>query len=117
MIDFSTKCKLFLALNQVVVDIANCRWLYGMLSAHSIQASIFMDFSSYVENGDYAIKVAVECEAQLNIPSSCDNLGCIPRAVGMAIAIKKRTPYLAPVSPLVIIIVTIESLMQNLMEL
>ena len=66
---------------------------------------------------DYVIKVAVDCGAQINIPNSCDNLGCVPRAIGMAIALKKCTPELAPIYPLVIVIVTIESLMQNLMEL
>ena len=37
---------------ELSADIEKCRWLHGMLSLHSMQASIFMDFSSYIESGD-----------------------------------------------------------------
>ena len=94
-----------------------CKWLDGLL--HHSNMSIFMDFSSYIIFGNQILTAAKKySKTKVNIPSRTnDDLGCVPRAVGMALANRNNADSINTTIFPIVIFATLESLLQNVCEL
>jgi len=103
----------------LVVNKEPCKWLDGLFASYTKNMNVYIDFSSYILFGSQILGAAKKYGSNVNIPSRLnDDTGCIPRAVGMAMALKNQlaTETNGALFPIVVVI-TIESLLRSILEL